>query len=279
MDDATLRAAIVDAATVHPRAGGTPVSGVAGHVLAALADSSGRHLRFVECAACEAGVWPERYLRNTSLLSLADQRRLLGARALLVGLGGLGGHVLDMLLRMGVGTIVGADGDIFEESNLNRQLLSTVERVGMTKVEAARLHAQAVNPATTFEPRACYLRGAALERAVKGADIVIDALGGLADRVALRKAAGASGVVLVTAGVAGLTGWVATVHPGETAPADMLGSGPAAEDALGNFAPTVAFAASLQCAQAMQVLTGRAVAGGMLLFDLADNTFMPLPRT
>ncbi len=277
MDDASLRSAILEAAQRHPRSDGDDVLSVPGHVLAALADGSGRHLRLVESMACTAGVWPERYLRNTRLLSCAEQVRLLGARVLLVGLGGLGGHVLDMLLRMGVGTIVGCDGDVFEESNLNRQLLSGVDRVGMPKAEAARLHAQAVNPAVIFEPVCTFLRGVDMHRHAKGADVVVDALGGLDDRMALRDAARAAGVPLVTAGVAGLSGWVATVAPEGTAPADLFGQGRAAEDVLGNFAPTVGLAASLQCVQVMQVLSGRSTPAGMLLFDLSDQTFVSLP--
>ena len=64
-------------------------------------------------------MFAERYKRN-SLLTEAEQARLARSRALIVGLGGLGGHVLDMLARMGVGTIMAADGDAFETSNLNR---------------------------------------------------------------------------------------------------------------------------------------------------------------
>lgn len=67
MDDASLRSAILEAAQRHPRSDGDDVLSVPGHVLAALADGSGRHLRLVESMACTAGVWPERYLRNTRL--------------------------------------------------------------------------------------------------------------------------------------------------------------------------------------------------------------------
>lgn len=277
MDDAMLKAAILDAAYQCSCGDGEPVYAIAGHVLAALAASSGRPLRLVEQTACDAGVMPARYLRNARQISVEQQARLLRARVLLVGLGGLGGHVLDMLLRMGVGTIVGADGDVFEESNLNRQLLSSVARVGMSKAEAGVLHATAVNPATTFTPVCAYLRGDELAAQVQGADVVVDALGGLADRVALQAAASSAGIPLVTAGVAGFSGWVATVYPGETGPADMLGRDNSAEDVLGNIAPTVAFAASLQASGVMRLLIGNRPSAEMLLFDLSDCTFVKMP--
>ena len=70
---------------------------------------------------------PERYWRNARFLSRTDQEKLLQAHVVIIGLGGLGGTVLEELLRLGIGTITGVDMDVFELSNLNRQLLATEE--------------------------------------------------------------------------------------------------------------------------------------------------------
>lgn len=245
-----------------------------GVVLESLARDAGVSPLVGQQAACRAGVIPLCYARNTLLLAPFEQGLLLGANVLVVGLGGLGGHVIDMLARMGVGTLTGADGDVFEESNLNRQLLSSVERLGMSKAHAAAAHVAAVNPAVQFTPLSLYLRGDALQRAVLGRDVLVDALGGLDDRLALQQAASAAGVTLVSAGVAGLTGWVSVVRPGETGPAALLGDGSGVEETLGNPAPTVVMAAALLCAEVLKLLTGRTVEKGALLFDLADHTFM-----
>ena len=105
--------------------------------LARLAAEAGLSLREAQKIACEHGIWPERYVRNTSLFSAEEQARLLSAKVLQVGLGGLGGHLLDMMLRLGVGCIAGADGDLFEESNLNRQILATGATLGKAKALAA----------------------------------------------------------------------------------------------------------------------------------------------
>lgn len=245
-----------------------------GGVLETLTGDAGVSPLAGQQAACRAGVIPLCYARNAMLLAPFEQGLLLGANVLVVGLGGLGGHVVDMLARMGVGTLSGADGDVFEESNLNRQLLSSVARLGMGKAHAAEVHVAAVNPAVRFIPLDQYLRGDALQRAVHGRDVVVDALGGLEDRLALQRAASAAGVTLVSAGVAGLTGWVSVVRPGETGPAALLGAGGGVEETLGNPAPTVVMAAALLCAEVLKLLTGRPVEKGALLFDLADHTFM-----
>jgi sulfur carrier protein ThiS adenylyltransferase len=238
-----------------------------------ISDSLGVPCFSVEQEALRLGILPERYLRNTSYLSLSEQLALLESHVLLVGLGGLGGHVLDMLCRMGVGRITGADGDVFETSNLNRQLLCSEKRVGMAKAEAAAEHVQQVNPAVRFTGLTEFLKSDRLLEELRGVDLVVDALGGLATRLELQRAAAECSVPMVTAAVAGLTGYVATVLPGEIGPAELFGTGSAAEDTLGTPAPVVGCAAAMQCAEAMLVLAGRDRPREVLMFDLGERTF------
>ena len=227
-------------------------------------------------------MFAERYKRN-SLLTEAEQARLARSRALIVGLGGLGGHVLDMLARMGVGTIMAADGDAFETSNLNRQLLCTERRIGMNKADAAREHVREVNGEIGFTAIPRFLRGKELDDLARRSDVVVDALGGLRDRRAVQEAAAKAGVPLVSAGISGLTGWVAVVRPGENGPAAYLGAGDehggGVEETEGNLAPTAALAAALQASEVLKVLTGKPHQKGLLLFDLAENLFTPLEWT
>ena len=64
-----------------------------------------------------------RYTRNIPSISEPEQQRLQKSRVLIVGCGGLGGNILSQLLRIGIGAITVIDGDCFEPTNLNRQLL------------------------------------------------------------------------------------------------------------------------------------------------------------
>lgn len=80
----------------------------------------------IEAAALESGIHPTRYLRNGRTLSPEAQIKLLRSSVAQVGLGGLGGTLLELFLRSGIGTIRAADGDVFEDSNLNRQALFIV---------------------------------------------------------------------------------------------------------------------------------------------------------
>ena len=216
-----------------------------------------------------------RYTRNAALTA-AQQRLLADGRVLLVGLGGLGGHVLDMLIRTGVATgaglLVGVDGDVFEASNLNRQLLCTESTLGRPKAQVATEYVRAVNSSVRFEGRCAYLHDdAAFDEAVTGMHVVVDALGGLTWRAALHGAAARAGVPVVSAGIAGFSGWVCTVLPGDTGPGALFGTGSGVEETLGNLAFTAGFAASVQAAETVNLLTKGSASRELLLFDLADR--------
>lgn len=238
----------------------------------------GMAVALVERTALAMGVCPERYQRNLAAYSLAEQLRLLESCAAQVGLGGLGGHLLELLARAGVGSMHAADGDEFVPSNLNRQLYATRRSLGGYKAAAAAARMRLVNPALNFEPVASFLAEEDMGRFLAGAQVCLDALGGLADRAALLRQAGERGIPVVTAAVAGTSGVVATVLPGGKGPADFFGQGAAAEDTLGTPAPAVAAAASLMASEALSILCGRGprLAGKLLAFDLDRMSFETL---
>ena len=91
----------------------------------------------VEGAALEAGLLPARYHRNGNTISLEQQLLLFRSHVAVIGSGGLGGYIIEQLARLGVGRITAVDPDVFEEHNLNRQLLSSPEALGKPKVDAA----------------------------------------------------------------------------------------------------------------------------------------------
>ena len=105
----------------------------------------------LDCAAAEVlilqgGYLPARYQRNQQMIPTKQQLRLFQSKVAVVGCGGLGGYILEELARLGVGQIVAIDPDVFEEHNLNRQLLSTIDSLGVAKTEAAVGRIAAINP-------------------------------------------------------------------------------------------------------------------------------------
>ena len=229
----------------------------------------------VEAEALKQGIHPTRYLRNLETITATDQISLLESSIAQVGLGGLGGGLLEMFLRAGVGHIRTADGDVFEESNLNRQALSTPDTLGIPKAEAALTRARHINPSAEVCARNEFLTPQTLPEFLTGTQLAIDALGGLTTRLALQQAAARADIPLVTGALAGWTGYVSVVLPGQTGPADIMGRDNAAEEKLGCPAPAVTFMASLMAAEAVKLLSGKpsSLAGTMLVIDLDTLTF------
>ncbi|WP_319467264.1 ThiF family adenylyltransferase [uncultured Pseudodesulfovibrio sp.] len=228
----------------------------------------------VEAEALKMGIHPQRYLRNMNDISAASQVQLLESSVAQVGLGGLGGSLLEIFLRTGIGRIRGADGDVFEESNLNRQALSSPSNLGISKAHAARDRAQAINPSVDFAAQDTFLDDKSLPEFLNGCDIAIDALGGLDMRRSLQQAATDAGIPLVTGALAGWTGYVGVVMPGQTGPADIMGINNAAEEALGCPAAAVTCIASIMATETIKTLTqASSLKGKMLIIDLKSLSF------
>lgn len=282
--------AIKQRAAAKRRPDGAPYASIAGVELERIAAENGCSARDCALAALEQGIIPERYARNFAAYSLADQIALLQSRVLLVGLGGLGGSVLEILARAGVGNIIAADGDHFEESNLNRQLLATSATIGLSKSQAAAQRVALVNPDVVLRPVDEDLTAPSMVSLASEVDIVVDALGGLECRPSLWQAATAAGVPMVSAAVAGQGGCIGSYFPGDAGPGLLFGAccddkveleakkdageNAPAEDYLGTQAPAVHLAASLQASEVLRLLVSEEKEEGrVLFFDLEDFTF------
>ncbi|MDW2003752.1 ThiF family adenylyltransferase, partial [Vibrio sp. 2304] len=79
-------------------------------------------------------------------LSKEENESLKNFKICVVGCGGIGGYVIEMLGRLGIGYITVIDGDVFEETNLNRQILSNSQTIGKSKAQTARERMKLVNP-------------------------------------------------------------------------------------------------------------------------------------
>lgn len=220
---------------------------------------------------------PERYTRNLSALSEADCAALGSAHVAVAGCGGLGGYVIESLARIGVGHLRVIDDDAFEESNLNRQLLSTEGNVGTPKVNAARTRVAAVNSAVEIDALRASLAEDNATELVAGSDCVVDCLDNLQARFWLAHAAGELGVPVVYGAIAGWFGQACAVFPGDVSFATVYGQieGTSAHEELGNLPSTASVVAAVQSAETVKVLTGRGepLRNRLLMVDLLSGTF------
>lgn len=218
-----------------------------------------------------------RYARNVPALT-RDECALLGRkRVLVVGCGGLGGHIIDQLSRIGIGSIRVVDGDVFEETNLNRQLLSNVHLLGISKAKAAADHIADVNPDVAVEAEEDFLTEANAPALIAGCDIVMDALDNVQSRKILASACSEAGIPYVYGAISGWVAQAAISMPGDDLIAKLFPAEVEIRDkSVLSFTP--ALCASMQTALCVKLLTGRAVeAGNIYYFDLLNQEFETIP--
>ena len=223
----------------------------------------------------------ERYLRNLPAISGEEQERLESGNVLIVGCGGLGGSVLAYLLRLGVGNITVVDCDRFDETNLNRQLLCTMENLGELKTDAAEKYAALINPHVRLTAVKERLTGSNARELVRGHALAVDALDNIESRRTLASACAAEGVPLVYGAIHGWVVQAAVLHPEhiEAASAVLYPEGAALSDkACLAFAPGIC--AGVQAAECVKLLLGKSseLDGRLLFMDLlhGDTEYISL---
>jgi molybdopterin/thiamine biosynthesis adenylyltransferase/rhodanese-related sulfurtransferase len=162
------------------------------------------------------GDFYDRYSRHLRLPEVGEvgQRKLEAARVVLVGAGGLGSPAAYYLAAAGIGTIVLADDDVVDRSNLQRQILHADARIGMAKVESARIALSALNPRVQVEPFQERITAANVERLIADADVVIDGADNFPVRYLLNDACVKLGKPLVYGAVHRFEGQVSVYDAG-----------------------------------------------------------------
>jgi molybdopterin/thiamine biosynthesis adenylyltransferase len=231
------------------------------HALLAWSLENGQPPGAAQLEALRKGIIPLRYSKNLTALTIEEQERLCSSSVLVCGCGGLGGILMQLLARAGVGSLRIVDGDTFAPSNLNRQLLSDTRGLSRPKVQVAAETLQAVNPLVEVDAIRQTLGEANAELLVRGVDLVVDALDNIESRLYLAAAARHLMVPFIHGAVAGWWGQVSTFLP--TSLHDLTNiygakrSRDPAEQELGVLGPAAAIIGSLQALEAVRILCGR----------------------
>ncbi|KQV78979.1 molybdopterin biosynthesis protein MoeB [Massilia sp. Root351] len=224
-----------------------------------------------------------RYSRHILLdeIGIEGQQKLLDARALVIGAGGLGSPAAMYLASAGVGRLTIVDNDTVDLTNLQRQIAHNMARVGLPKAESARATLAAINPAIQIEALVERADDARLAELVSRADVVLDCTDNFATRHAVNRACVAHGVPLVSGAVIRFDGQVSVFDPrgGAGRSADLpcysclFPQDQPFEDVacstMGVFAPLVGVVGAMQAAEALKLLMGigEPLAGRLLLLD------------
>ena len=212
----------------------------------------------------------ERYIRNLSALTEEECALLRTKTVFVAGCGGLGGYLIEMLLRIGVEEIRAADGDVFEASNLNRQLLSSPSSLGQSKAEAAAARAALVNPDVRFVAVPQFVAEENAAELIRGCDAVLDALDNIQARRILARACAEAGIPMIHGAICGWSAQAAVVMPGDDL-IDRIYPEGARLNSKTSLSFTPPFCAALQTALCTRLLTGRPLEiGHLYMADLAD---------
>ena len=229
--------------------------------------------REAQIEALQSRIVPLRYAKNFRSLTLAEQRRICVSRILVCGCGGLGGVLISLLARTGVGTLRLVDGDVFIPSNFNRQWFCDTQHLSRPKAEVAGERVRAINPLIEVEVFSSLMDENNAGALVGGMDLVMDALDNLPSRFLLAEAAKQFRIPFVHAAVAGWWGQVSTFLPESLLNLhDIYGheiERDPTEDVLGVLGPAPAVIGSLAAFEAIRLISGRnpAYADQLLYLD------------
>lgn len=240
-----------------------------------------------------------RYDRNIGTVTAEEQRLLKQKSVCVIGCGGLGGGIIEGLTRLGVGMLTIVDGDVFEASNLNRQVLSSEENLGHSKAEEGAAQMKRLNSDVTVRPLHMRLDETNCREIIAGHDVAVDALDNVQARLVLEDACEAENIPLVHGAIAGWNGQAAVAMPGsrmlhrlyqgsdrqdgqeevhcekDGADGSYQDGGRGIEQETGNPVFTPAVVSGIQTAEVLKLLLGKedALKGKLLMIDLLYHQY------
>jgi molybdopterin/thiamine biosynthesis adenylyltransferase len=219
----------------------------------------------------------ERYQRNIGTLSPKENERLKSRKVCVIGCGGLGGYIIELLGRLGVGTITAVDYDKFEISNLNRQLLSDEKSLGKSKALQAKKRMQIINSSITVFPLVEKLTKQNSKNILSDHDVIVDALDNIPSRILLQNTAEKLHIPIVHGAIAGWYGQVSTIFPGDNTFYKIYpdSNTKGIEQELGNPSFTPSLVASIQVSETLKILIGRGnlLRNKLLSINLLDHEY------
>ena len=236
-----------------------------------------------------AGLTPEqreRYSRHTLLpeVGVDGQLKLLNAKVLLLGAGGLGAPTALYLAAAGIGTLGLVDDDVVDASNLQRQVIHNTERVGRPKTESARLTIEALNPDVNVVEHNLRLDASNILGILEDYDVIVDGADNFPTRYLLNDASVRLRKPVVSASILSFDGQISTFVPFEgpcyrclypTPPPAELAPSCSANGVLGVMAGTMG---TLQANEVIKLVlgVGEPLVGRLLLYEALSTRFTEL---
>lgn len=226
--------------------------------------------------------------RQMPLLDKSEQEKFKNAKITVIGCGGIGGQTIEMLARMGIGSLVLVDEDAFDWTNLNRQTLATANDIGLEKSKIAKQKVEQINPYVNVKCFTEHVDESNIDEIIQDANIVIDALDNILTRVIVSRKAREKRIPFIHGAIHGTMGQI-TVFLSNTESYEELFNLPSFEKELTGdvidelksigtatppaIGPTPNLIGCLEAMEAFKIITGIGkvtVAPKILTFDLLD---------
>jgi sulfur-carrier protein adenylyltransferase/sulfurtransferase len=227
-----------------------------------------------------------RYSRHLLIpeIGMEGQLKLLNAKVLLLGAGGLGSPAALYLAAAGVGTLGIVDDDVVDLSNLQRQVAHSNERIGMPKVDSAEISIGEINPDVEVVKYQTRLDASNIMEIVEGYDVIVDGVDNFPTRYLLNDATVRLGIPVVSASILGFEGQLSVFKPHDgpcyrclypTPPPAELAPSCGANGVLGVLPGVMGL---LQSVEVVKLVTGSGepLVGRLLLYDALATSFTEL---
>lgn len=220
-----------------------------------------------------------KFERN-KIITKIEQENLKSKKVAVLGLGGLGGYSVELMVRLGIENLIICDYDIFDITNLNRQILSTQQCIGKSKVIETKKRILSISPDANIDLYDKKITEKNIKGIIESADIVIDGLDDNETRLIVLRACRELELPYIYGSIAGWYAYVSTVFPKDSLVESFLkkSKSKGIEVVLGNPSFTPALAASIQASEALKTLLekGNSLREEILYIDLLKNEFLSL---
>lgn len=212
--------------------------------------------------------------RNFPSISKEEQEQLKNSSVAIIGCGGLGGYIIEFLVRIGVGHLTVVDGDVFEYSNFNRQILATENKIGQNKAIVAKERALLIDPLVKINAISEFFSTDNSEYILTGCDLVMDALDNPATRLLLEDVCTLNNLYIVHGAIEGWNLQVSVIPPGAGI-LHTLYQSETTKFSKSSLSFTPPLCASLQVAEAIKILCKRksSLENQLLIGDIRNMDF------
>ena len=207
------------------------------------------------------------------MLSVEDIKKVNSTKVCVIGCGGLGGHVIESLARLGFETITAVDKDVFDETNLNRQIYSNRRTMGLPKAQVTMKFIKNINTRCNINTMTLAYDARLGKKIIKNHDIVVDAVDNIATKLLLEKDCEELNIPLIHGAIGGWYGQLAIVMPGSRIISKVYADNDSGiETELGNPSFTPAVVANLMVAEVLKLTLNKdeALINKLLMINLLE---------